>query len=417
MADEDVVPENWVRMVAASAVVGLATGVLILAVKSLVEKANKELLKADPWTISVILMAGVVATVLIVQWFAGRSASTTDRYIEQFHDESAPIDVRNAPGRLVASVTTGASGVPMGLEGPAVYAGSAVATAVRRWPGVFASVDVHSLMVAGAAAGVAAVFKAPLAGVLFALEAPYRRTFVHSAVLPALVGSTVGYLTLIAVKGAEPELALGGVEITVGYIFGAASLGVICGLAARGFAFLINKAEQYSTRQPAIVRGLVAGALLVGLYLLGRAATDENVAITAGFNAAEWALDPDNSVPLLLLVLGIRVVVTSVAVGGGMVGGLFVPLVAMGAIVGALVADVASVEETTLYVIVGAAAFLGAGYGTPLAAVAFVAEITGLPGFIIPGLVAVAAAQLMMSNRTVSPAQTESGHAASATHE
>lgn len=417
MADEDVVPENWVRMVAASAVVGLATGVLILAVKSLVEKANKELLKADPWTISVILMAGVVATVLIVQWFAGRSASTTDRYIEQFHDESAPIDVRNAPGRLVASVTTGASGVPMGLEGPAVYAGSAVATAVRRWPGVFASVDVHSLMVAGAAAGVAAVFKAPLAGVLFALEAPYRRTFVHSAVLPALVGSTVGYLTLIAVKGAEPELALGGVEITVGYIFGAAALGVICGLAARGFAFLINKAEQYSTRQPAIVRGLVAGALLVGLYLLGRAATDENVAITAGFNAAEWALDPDNSVPLLLLVLGIRVVVTSVAVGGGMVGGLFVPLVAMGAIVGALVADVASVEETTLYVIVGAAAFLGAGYGTPLAAVAFVAEITGLPGFIIPGLVAVAAAQLMMSNRTVSPAQTESGHAASATHE
>jgi CIC family chloride channel protein len=321
MADENVVPEHWVRMLSASAVVGLATGLVILGVKSLVEKASKELLKADPWAISVVLMAGVVATVLIVQWFAGRSASTTDRYIEQFHDESAPIDVRNTPGRLVASVTTGASGVPMGLEGPAVYAGSAVATAVRRWLGVFASVDVHSLMVAGAAAGVAAVFKAPLAGALFALEAPYRRTFVHSAVLPALVGSTVGYLTLIAVKGAEPELELGGVEITVGYIFGAAALGVICGLAARGFAFLIHRAEHYSTRQPAIVRGLVAGALLVGLYLLGRAATDENVAITAGFNAAEWALDPSNSVPLLLLVLGIRVVVTSVAVGGGMVGG------------------------------------------------------------------------------------------------
>ena len=81
----------------------------------------------------------------------------------------------------------------------------------------------------------------------------------------------------------------------------------------------------------------------------------------------------------------------------------------MGGIVGAIVADVGSVEETALYVLVGGAAFLGAGYGTPIAALAFVAETTGLPGFLIPGVVAVAAAQIVMSNRTVSPAQTEHG--------
>lgn len=52
---------------------------------------------------------------------------------------------------------------------------------------------------------------------------------------------------------------------------------------------------------------------------------------------------------------------------------------------------------------------LGAGYGVPITAVLFVAEMTGQPGFIIPGAVAVVSAQLAMSNRTVSPAQSEGG--------
>lgn len=400
------VPEHWIRMIAGSALVGLLTGVVILGVKIAVEEADKELLKADPWVVSAALMAGAVITVLVVRYLAGRSSSTTDRYIEQFHDQPDGIDITHAPGRLVASVTTGTSGAPMGLEGPAVYAGSVAATAVRRWVRPLASTKMHALLVAGAAAGVATVFKAPLTGVIFALEAPYRNTFERSAIVPALVGSTVGYLTLIVVKGTEPAFPIGELDVTVGYVFGAAVLGVICGLCARAFAHLVHRAERYASRGPALVRGAAAGAVLVGVFLLGRELTGENVAITSGFNATEWALDPSNSIPLLVAVLAIRVIGTSVAVGGGMVGGLFVPLLAMGGIVGAIVADLGSVDETSLYVLVGGAAFLGAGYGTPLAALAFVAESTGLPSFLVPGVVAVTAGQLVMSNRTVSPAQT-----------
>ncbi|MDX2382160.1 MAG: chloride channel protein [Acidimicrobiia bacterium] len=404
--EDQPIPDHWTRMVAGSALVGLVTGLIMLAVKVIVHDVEEELLKAEPLLIAAVLMAGAVTTVLVVRYFAGRSPSTTDRYIEQFHDDPEAIDVGHAPGRTAASVTTGASGIPMGLEGPAVYAGSAVATWVRRFIPQLSMVDMHSLLVAGAAAGVAAVFKAPLTGVIFALEAPYRRTFVSSAVLPALVGSTVGYLTLIAFKGTEPELPLDNIDISVGYVFGAAVLGIVCGACARGFASLVHRAEHFATKEPAIVRGLLAGALLVGMFVLGRLLTGENVAITSGFNASKWALDPSHSIPLLLAVLGVRLVATSVAVGGGMVGGLFVPLLAMGAIVGSIFADVASIDETALFVVIGGAAFLGAGYGTPIAAVVFVAEITGLPGFIIPGLVAVAAGQLVMSNHTVSPAQT-----------
>ena len=404
---DKVVPHQWVRMVIGSAIVGFLTGLIMLAVKSLVHESEKKLLEADPWVIAAALMVGAVATVLIVRYLAARSPSTTDRYIDQFHGKDHPIEVGHAPGRLAASVTTGASGIPMGLEGPAVYAGSAIATWLKNRVRGLADIDLRSLMVAGAAAGVATVFKAPLAGAIFALEAPYRRNFAQSNVIPALVGSAVGYLTLIAVKGTEAEFPQSEVEIGIGYVFGAAAVGLVCGLAARAFAALIHRAEAYATREPALGRGLLAGGLLVAMFVVGRILTGENVAVTAGFNAAEWALDPSHSAFLLIAVLAVRVVATSTAVGGGMVGGLFVPLVAMGAIVGSLLADLASVEETALYVVIGSAAFLGSGYGTPLAAVAFVAEITGQPGFIIPGFVAVVAGQLVMSNRTVSPAQTQ----------
>ena len=155
----EMVPQQWVRMILGSALVGLVTGVVILGVKVAVEEANKELVKAETWVISLALMVGALATVLIVRYFAGRSPSTTDRYIEQFHDDPDGIDVRHAPGRLVASITTGASGIPMGLEGPAVYAGSAAATAVRRWVRPLTGVEMHALLVAGAAAGVATVLR------------------------------------------------------------------------------------------------------------------------------------------------------------------------------------------------------------------------------------------------------------------
>jgi CIC family chloride channel protein len=403
----DIVPEQWVRTVAGSALAGLGTGLVILGVKVLVEDSTSELLASAPWVIGSLLFVGAVVTSILVRFVAGGSSSTTDRYIEQFRRAPDGIDVARSPGRLAAAITTGASGAPMGLEGPAVYAGGAVATAMRRWLRPFATVEMHALLVAGAAAGVATVFKAPLTGVLFALEVPARNTFERSAVIPALIGSTVGYLTLISVKGTEPVFPVASVEITVGYVFGAVVVGLLCGLGARTFAWVVHRAERMATRGPAVVRGLLGGAALVAVFVVGRILTGENVAITAGFNATEWALDPENSVALLLAVLAVRVVATTVAVGGGMVGGLFVPLIAMGGMVGAAVADLGNVEETSLYVLIGGAAFLAAGYGTPLAALAFVAESTGLPGFLLPGVVAVTAAQIVMSNRTVSAAQTE----------
>ena len=86
-------------------------------------------------------------------------------------------------------------------------------------------------------------------------------------------------------------------------------------------------------------------------------------------------------------------------------GGLFIPLVTQGAIVGSIFEHIVDSPNPHLFPTIGIAAFLGAGYRTPLAGVAFVAEATGEPGFLVPALLAAAAAQLVMGGQSFSAYQ------------
>jgi CIC family chloride channel protein len=121
--------------------------------------------------------------------------------------------------------------------------------------------------------------------------------------------------------------------------------------------------------------------------------------------------EPDHSLQLIVALFVIRLLATAVTVGGGGVGGLFVPLVVAGAITGGAVSSIVH-DPADIFPLVGVAAFLGAGYRTPLAGVMFVAETTGRPGYIVPGLIASVAAQLVMGDASASPYQgtTRLGH-------
>ena len=126
--------------------------------------------------------------------------------------------------------------------------------------------------------------------------------------------------------------------------------------------------------------------------------------LTPGYGVITWALAPDRAVGVLLAVLVLRCFATGAAVAGGGVGGLFVPLVVAGALLGR--AFGAAVGNTdSLFLVIGIAAFLGAGYRVPLAAVVFVAETTGRPGFVVPGLIAAVVAELVMSRMSVTEYQ------------
>ncbi len=405
--------KNTLVLVGSATVIGVLTGVVVIGVEHLVEDILHEVQEAEPWVIAVVLAIGAVLAALLAYYLGGRSSSTTETYVEKFHEEDPPLEAKYAPGRLAASVSTLGSGAPMGMEGPAIYSGAVIATLFRRFKWT-SRLDTTSLLKAGAAAGVAAVFKAPVAGAIFALEVPFRDRMSGERILPALFGSAAGYLTLTAIDGTDPELPIGAVEVTFGRAMAALLLGAIIGIVARGIIEAIRIAERYSTKGLPWVRGLAAGAALAGLFGLGRGLTGENVAITSGFPVVDWALQPDHAIWLLVAVLLIRTLGTSVAVGGGGAGGLFVPLIATGAIVGRIFADVGNAEDLTMYVLVGGATMLGAGYAAPLTAVIIIAELTGQPGLIVPSLMATTIAMLTVGNRSVSHAQRSGSEASEA---
>jgi CIC family chloride channel protein len=148
-----------------------------------------------------------------------------------------------------------------------------------------------------------------------------------------------------------------------------------------------------------------AGAALAAVFATGWALTGESLTIGPGYDAIARSLDPRHATWLVVVVLGLRCAATVATVAGGGAGGLFIPLVVGGALLGRAVGGAVHGLDTSLFVVVGVSAFLGAGYRVPLAAVMFVAEATGRPGFVVPGLLAAVAAELVMDRASVTTYQ------------
>lgn len=220
--------------------------------------------------------------------------------------------------------------------------------------------------------------------------------------LPALVASATGYLTFAAINGTT---LLFHIESTTGLLLrdllGAVGVGIIAGIGARGFAWILRNAKSVAGGRRPLVAALAAGAALAGIFGLGRLLTGESLMVAAGYHVVAWASVPGRTIWLLAAVLALRCLATTVAVAGGAVGGLFNPLVVGGALTGALIGTAVNQFDLNLFMIIGVAAFLGAGYRVPLAAVVFIAETTRRPTFIVPGLLAAVDAELVMGTSSV----------------
>jgi CIC family chloride channel protein len=387
-----------------AAIVGASTGLLVAGFESIVVEVLLEHLLEQPlWILAVAPGVGLVLATCALRWIGGdASTGTADEYIKAFHHPAHALGVRTAIARMIAAIATLGSGGAMGLEGPSIYLGATVGTQVnerlpRRLRG-----DRRTLLVAGAAAGVAAIFKAPATGAVFAIEVPFQDDLARNALLPSLVGAASGYLAFAAIHGTAPLIP---VEGTFGFngrdIAGALVLGVLAGAGARWFARALREAKHLAEVTRPAVRVPVAAAALVALFIAMRAAAGESLTVVSGYDVIGWALDPDHGIPLLVTVLVLRSAATVCAVGGGGVGGLFIPLVVAGALTGSVVGHAVNQLDAQLFVVVGIAAFLGAGYRVPLAAVMFVAETTGRASIVVPGLLAAVAAELTMGRSSV----------------
>jgi len=394
--------------VLAAAVVGALTGFAVAGFERLTVSVVFDRVVAK-LPLALLAFAPGVGLAVAALWLRGPgrgvSPATADEYIDAFHAEH-PLPVRSMVHRVVAAVATLGSGGAMGLEGPSIYIGATIGQAAqRRFRSLFGDADRNLLLVAGAAAGIAAIFKAPATGAVFALEVPYQDDLARRMLLPALVASASGYLALVAVNGTAPLFPIAGAPpLSFVDLAGAAGLGIAAGVGARAFSWLLRRAKEISTRGNAALRVAAAGLMIAALFAVGRGLTGESLVLTPGYGVVTWALDPKRSVGILLAILLLRCLATSLSVAGGGVGGLFVPLVVAGALLGRAF-GIAVGGNDSLFLVVGVAAFLGAGYRVPLAAVMFVAETTGRPGFVVPGLIAAVVAELLMGSMSVTTHQ------------
>jgi len=399
------------HVVVLAALTGAGTGLLVAGLDRLaVDVLFDHVTELALWPLAFMPLVG-----LLVGFAARRAvrpavnASTADEYLHAFHDPSYQLRIRPLAARLVAATAAVGTGAPMWLEGPAVYAGATIGSQLRhRFPRFARDAEHRVLMVAGAAAGVAAIFKAPATGAVFAMEVPYQDDLARRMLLPALVGIASGYLVFAAINGTSLLFSIeGGPGFRFRDLLGACAIGVIAGVGARGFAWMIRRAKRMATNPRPLLTTMAAGLLLAGAFGLARLLTGESLTLGPGYAVVEWVTDPGHSFWLLFAILALRCAATSIAVAGSGAGGLFIPLVAAGALIGAMVADVVATTSAdhTLFVVIGVAAFLGAGYRVPLSAVMFVAETTGRPSFVVPGLLAAVAAELVMGRSSVTTYQ------------
>lgn len=406
------------RLLLASVVLGVLVGLVVGAFEWVTVVLIFDNVRELPgWLQALMPVAGLALAALSLRAI-GRTTSpaTSDEYIRAFHSRTPSLPLRLLPARLVAGATTIGFGGALGLEGPSIYAGSTLGLWLHERFGRWLSRDqARLLLTAGAAAGVAAIFQAPATGVVFALEAPYRDDVAHRALLPALLAAAASYLTFVSLPFIHfvPVIGLTAVaDIGSAELIGAIAVGILAGLGGRMFARTIRAAKELSSRYPMPLPLLAAGFVLGALAVASDVLFDEPLSLGPGVSVVDWLAEEPRALWLIGLVFVVRVLATTATVAGGGTGGLFIPLAVLGVAMGRFVG--ASLEAlglgdaeavATIWPTLGLAAFLAAGYRTPLAAVVFVAEWSRGGPAVVPALIAAAVSQLVAGGSSVSAGQ------------
>ncbi|HUA16144.1 MAG TPA: chloride channel protein [Verrucomicrobiae bacterium] len=353
---------------------------------------------------------GFVVAGLIMQYLTpDPNEHSTEEVIRSYHEHQGAIQTKPFIPKLLAAIATVGMGGSAALEGPSIYGGAVIGAWTWKRLKRFGLQprDRRILLISGAAAGMSAVFRAPLTGIIFALEMPYKDDLAHEALLPALISSVVSYATMAAFLGAKPLFDFAsGTAYTRNDLLWSAVLGTLCGLVAMAFDITFRKTRTFfvKARLPHWVKMLIGGVLtgLCGLAFISHY-KGGLIPIGPNYEAVGLVLQNSHSSAELLVFGFLKLLATLFSLGVGGVSAMFVPLFLTGSAFGtAFAQSVAHSPSLGLYAAVGMAAFIAAGYKTPLAAVAFVAEATGGHPFIVPTLIGAAVAYAVSGEASVS---------------
>ena len=298
---------------------------------------------------------------------------------------------RVLPVKFLAGVLGIGGGLTLGREGPTIQMGGATGLMVSTWFRVKRGEgERKALISAGAAAGLAAAFNAPLAGLIFVLE-ELNGSFTQVVFVASFLAAVTADVVCRVVTGETPVFALHGMPgpslrtLPVAALIGlAAGLGGV--LFNRGLVASLNFFDRWSKWPPFVV-GAGAG-LLVGLF-----AWLYPEVSGSGVLLSERALAGGIAIRWVLVLIVARFVLTMVSYGSGAAGGIFAPLLVLGSLGGLAVGAAAhavapgwaAFPET--FAVIGMGALFTGTIRAPLTGIVLMIELTGEYGFMLPLLV------------------------------
>ncbi|MDV7099245.1 ClC family H(+)/Cl(-) exchange transporter [Gordonia amicalis] len=400
--------QGLVRLCVLAVFAGCVTGVLGGAFRWCLDHLNRwrfEMLQwadglgAPGWFIPVAVTAAGAAFGALVSHLVPTAAGSGIQHVEAVErGEAGPAPLRVIPARFFGGLAAIGSGLILGREGPTVHMGAAVGSETGRRAGLD-QYDVRVMQTSLSGAGLAVAFTAPVGGALFALE-EVTHSFRIRVVVPTILAVAAAVACGHVILGDRPDFRVGVVAappitlLPVFVVFDLLSglVGIAYGRAVLG---AIN-AVRGITRVPPIAKAAVIGAIVGGLM-----AVDTDAA-GGGDNLAQQIFDGSVVLPVVAALFLVRFVAGPLSYAAGTPGGLFAPMLALGALWGVLFAAgldaVLPQSDSTLrdaMVLAGMAALFGAVVRAPLTGMVVVMEMSATTTVAVPMLAATAAAVLV----------------------
>jgi CIC family chloride channel protein len=356
-------------------------------------------------------LGGLVSGWLVYTYAPEAEGHGTDAAIDAYHRKGGFIRSRVPIIKTIASALTLTTGGSGGREGPIAQIGagfgSFLATVLK-----LSDRERRIMMAAGIGAGVGSIFRAPLAGALFAAEVLYRDPeFESDVIIPAGISSVVAYCLFCLVFGwgslfESPNFMFSNPLELGPYLVLAIVLVATGVLYIKSFYGLIGvfKSIKIPNHIKPAIGGLCTG--IIGFFL------PQTLAFGYGF--AQKALYNELTIPFLLFLAIGKIFTTSFSIGSGGSGGVFGPSIVIGGAMGGVVGKIfhqimpGVVIEPGAFVVVGMAGFFTAVSNTPISTIIFVSEMTDSYQLLLPSLLVCSVSYLAARRWTIYDKQVKS---------
>ena len=353
------------------------------------------------WVLMILpMIGGLISGFLVFKFAPEAEGHGTDAVIESFHHKRGMIRKRVPLIKAISSIITIGTGGSAGREGPIAQIGagfgSYLATVLH-----LTDDERRTLLIAGAAGGIGAIFRSPLGGALFAVEVLYKRDFESKALIPCLVSSITAFSIFASKYGFHaifdiPDFIFTNPMELIAY----AGLGVFCSL----FGYFYVKVF-YGTRDHLFNKIKINRIFLpaIGGLMLGIMSLFAPHALASGYGYLQEAMYGNLPIYFMLGAAILKVFATSFTVSSGGSGGVFAPSLFIGGMLGGAFGSLLTMVfpelgiNSAVFVLVGMGSFFAGTAKVPISSMIMVSEMTGGYHLLVPMMIASSTSYLSLS--------------------